>query len=96
MLVLGASSSYLVSQPLCYTVTITEKDKMHLLKHLSLICYYLHNIINNCWIIKLLTFGVWPFTLPARASDPCTLPVSKNAKECFGKSKLSNWEEKEG
>uniref|UniRef100_A0A2M3ZM75 Putative secreted peptide n=1 Tax=Anopheles braziliensis TaxID=58242 RepID=A0A2M3ZM75_9DIPT len=22
------------------------------------------------------TFGVWPFTLPARASEPCTLPPS--------------------
>lgn len=34
--------------------------------------------------VHLLTFGVCPLTLPARANEPCTLPETQN-KSLFQK-----------
>ena len=35
---------------------------------------FLARPVGSFFLSCLGTLGVWPFTLPARASEPCTLP----------------------
>ena len=61
----------------------TNRSNWEISTNFGVMChvYYEHTIVDSnihFWTITDHTFGVCPRTLPARASEPCTLPKGEN------------------